>query len=246
MIRTYKKGKATKLSANFNSTEFDCQGKGCCSETLIDDELVTMLQKIRDHFGKPISVCPAHSGYRCAKHNKEVGGASQSYHTKGMAADISVQGIKHEEVAKYAESIGVKGIGLYDWGCHLDTRTSKSFWKTDKQIPVNTFGGSAPKNINAKVLEFQKAANLDGAKLDEDGIWGPKTEAVAKTMICKKQLIGYKYKNLTKFVQRAVGAEDDGKFGKETRGAVMIWQALCGLVVDGEVGLNSYKRICGV
>jgi hypothetical protein len=28
---TYVKGQSVKLSANFNSTEFDCQGKGCCS-----------------------------------------------------------------------------------------------------------------------------------------------------------------------------------------------------------------------
>jgi hypothetical protein len=39
-INIYVKGDATKLSTNFNSTEFDCHGNGCCSETLIDDKLV--------------------------------------------------------------------------------------------------------------------------------------------------------------------------------------------------------------
>ena len=36
-IKTYKKGQVTKLSTNFNSTEFDCHGSGCCNETYIDE-----------------------------------------------------------------------------------------------------------------------------------------------------------------------------------------------------------------
>ena len=32
---SYRKGQAVKLSANFNSSEFDCKGGGCCSETII-------------------------------------------------------------------------------------------------------------------------------------------------------------------------------------------------------------------
>ena len=95
-------------------------------------------------------------------------------------------------------------------------------------------------------MEFQKAANLDGAKLVEDGIFGKNTENAMKSMVCKKRLIGYKYPNLTKFVQKAVGVEEDGEFGNETKKAVINWQKLCGLVADGEVGINSYKRICGI
>jgi hypothetical protein len=32
----YSKGQGVQLSKNFKSTEFDCHGKGCCTETLID------------------------------------------------------------------------------------------------------------------------------------------------------------------------------------------------------------------
>ena len=46
------------------------------------------LQQIRDHFGKPVYV---NSGYRCDRHNKAVGGTSDSYHIKGMAAVIAYQ-----------------------------------------------------------------------------------------------------------------------------------------------------------
>jgi uncharacterized protein YcbK (DUF882 family) len=52
---------------------------------------------------------------------------------KGKAADIVVQGVSSREVAKYAESIGILGIGLYETSAdgyftHIDTRTTKSFW----------------------------------------------------------------------------------------------------------------------
>ena len=65
----YTKGKPTKLSKNFNSTEFDCHGVGCCTETIIDTKLVDYVQRIREHFGVPVKIS---SGYRCAKHNKKI------------------------------------------------------------------------------------------------------------------------------------------------------------------------------
>lgn len=144
-IKTYKKDSATKLSTNFKSNEFDCHGSGCCTSTLIDEKLVNYVQKIRDHFGKSVTIS---SGYRCATHNKNVGGATKSYHSKGQAADIVVSGVAPAEVAKYAESIGILGIGLYETDSdghfvHIDTRTSKSFWYGQKQTKRTTFGGSA-------------------------------------------------------------------------------------------------------
>jgi uncharacterized protein YcbK (DUF882 family) len=132
----YKKGKAIRLSYNFKSTEFDCKCKGYCSTTLIDKELVIYLQRIRNHFGKAVVI---NSGYRCSKHNKAVGGASASRHLKGSAADIVVKGVKPLEVAKYCEAIGIKGIGLYDTFCHIDTRTTKYYWYSHKQIKKNSF-----------------------------------------------------------------------------------------------------------
>lgn len=45
-----------------------------------------VLDPARDKLGKPIKV---NSGYRCPKHNLEVGGAVNSQHMKGEAADIA-------------------------------------------------------------------------------------------------------------------------------------------------------------
>ena len=130
MVKTYKKGVVTQLSKNFKSTEFDCKGKGCCDETMIDEELINWLQKIRDHFGVSVNV---NSGFRCPFHNANVGGATTSHHMRGMAADITVKGKTPREVAQYAEKIGIKRIGLYETDkdghfVHIGSDTKKRFW----------------------------------------------------------------------------------------------------------------------
>jgi len=240
-IKTFRKDYRTQLSKNFKVNEFACKGKGCCGSVKIDMGLVAYLQQIRDYFGKPVTI---NSGYRCAKHNKAVGGASGSKHTLGMAADIVVEGVRPADVAKYCESIGILGIGLYGSSdgnfVHIDTRTSKSFWYGHKQEYRSTFGGE-----NA-IKTWQKAAKADGFKISVDGVWGKECEAVAKKAICKKHIIGYKNKNLTKIVQKAVGVTADGKFGNDTKKAVIKWQGLMGISADGVVGLNTWKKILGV
>lgn len=100
-----------------------------------------------------------------------------------------------------------------------------------------------------KILEWQKAAIADGYKFPRygaDGKWGSECVSVATKAICKKYAIGYKNKNLTKFIQKAVGVTVDGKFGKNTQQAVIKWQKLMGLTADGIVGYNTWRKILGV
>ena len=157
-IKTYKKGTAEKLSKNFTSKEFDCHGNGCCVKTQIDEQLVNYVQKIRDHFGKPVNIS---SGYRCSTHNKNVGGATGSRHAKGQAADIYINGVAPAEIAKYAESIGIKGIGLYEtnkdgYFVHVDTRETKSFWYGQAQLRRETFGGNPEPTKPAQPIEKEE------------------------------------------------------------------------------------------
>lgn len=136
----YNRGDSTPLSDNFVRKEFDCKC-GECEETLHDEKLSEGLQRIRHRFGETIIT----SGYRCKKHNTNVGGSSDSYHMKGMAADFIIPGVNVSEICKFAESIGFYGIGMYDDGyVHVDTRpeSHKAFWRNSDQIPVDTFGGS--------------------------------------------------------------------------------------------------------
>lgn len=99
-----------------------------------------------------------------------------------------------------------------------------------------------------KIKEWQLAAIADGFKFPKwgaDGRWGGECLAVARKAVCKKRAT-YKYKNLTKIIQRAVGVTVDGKFGNDTRAAVIKWQKLVGLQDDGCVGPESWKKLLGV
>ena len=106
--------------------------------------------------------------------------------------------------------------------------------------------------VNAKVLEWQNAAIADGFSFPlfgADGKWGSECENVAEDAIIKKRLTGYKYRNLTKIVQRAVGftgADVDGKCGKDTKKAIIAYQKAHGLKEDGCVGIKTWKKILGV
>ena len=141
MIKTYKRGDTTQLSPNFKASEFRCKGKDCCDEFKIDEALVEWLQKIRDHFGKSVTV---NSGYRCPIHNPKVGGSPSSHHMRGQAADIWISGVAPRKIAEYAEQIGVKRIGLYEtekdgYFVHIGSDTRKRFWYGQAGKAVDTF-----------------------------------------------------------------------------------------------------------
>ena len=125
-----KDGKAY-LAPCFQVKEFACRAS---DTVLIDDELVVLLQCIREHFGAKVHIT---SGYRTASHNARVGGSKSSQHLLGRAADIQVQDTDPLAVAAYAESLmpGWGGVGRYPvksgrakgW-VHVDTRAKKSRW----------------------------------------------------------------------------------------------------------------------
>lgn len=120
------------LAPGFKVREFRCRDGS--DAIMIDQTLVVLLQAIREHFNKPITIT---SGYRTAAHNAAVGGAKSSQHLLGRAADIQVRGVSVEDVAAYAESLmpAWGGVGRYPvkagrakgW-VHVDTRPNKSRW----------------------------------------------------------------------------------------------------------------------
>jgi len=75
----------------------------------------TVLQPIRDKYGKPISVT---SGYRCPKLNAAVGGSKTSQHLKGQAADIKCTATSKAELFNLIKSMINKGeltVGQLIW-----------------------------------------------------------------------------------------------------------------------------------
>ena len=112
----------------FKPEEFACQC-GCGAKN-IDHDLVLILEKIREHYGKPVRI---NSGVRCQTHNARVGGAANSQHLSkyAKAADIgTISGTTPSAMAAYAETLmpNTGGIGIYSWGIHLDTRKTKARW----------------------------------------------------------------------------------------------------------------------
>ena len=122
-VYSLKKDGDKSISDNFKIREFRC--KDDSDKILIDvDFAKKFLQKIRDHFGAPVTI---NSAYRTATYNKKIGGATNSYHVKGQAFDIVVKGHTPLEVAKYAQKLGIKGISQYNTFVHIDSR-SKKYW----------------------------------------------------------------------------------------------------------------------
>ena len=73
------------LSKNFSRSEFEC--KCGCGEAEVSPLLIEKLHRIRDYTGEPVRIT---SGGRCETHNAAVGGAKNSQHLLGLAADIVV------------------------------------------------------------------------------------------------------------------------------------------------------------
>lgn len=112
---------------NFKIKEFSCRC-GCTTPAQQATALRAVaccLAVIRNHFNKPIII---NSAYRCVPHNTKVGGASRSYHLKGMAVDIVVPGITPSEVYRViaqmmdAGLILKGGLSLYSTFVHYDIR----------------------------------------------------------------------------------------------------------------------------
>ena len=108
----------------FTRSEFRCPCGRCGGFPVEPDEkMVRTVDAIRAKLGKPIGVVDSGgSGVRCPEHNAEVGGVATSYHLKGMAADLHCKTATPAEMKEAAEAVMGKtgGIGLYDWGIHVD------------------------------------------------------------------------------------------------------------------------------
>ena len=89
----YVKASDEKIKPHFKASEFQCKDK--TEELLVSQDLLNILEEIRKHFDTPVII---NSGYRTPSWNSKVGGTPNSYHCKGMAADI-VTG-KHIVTAK--------------------------------------------------------------------------------------------------------------------------------------------------
>ena len=212
-MKIYKKGVAVQLSKNFKSTEFDCNGKGCCSETPIHSDLVKVLQQVRDHFGVSVNL---NCGYRCPVHNAKVSGASKnSWHMKGYASDIVVKGVHPMRVARFIETLpDFNGrIGVYTWDdkgsgfVHIDVRgTNSRAVYTENNTQYDTVAGFS---VSVKQGSKGRLVKVVQRKLKSMGLYN--------------------------------GAID-GKCGKGTTAGIMKFNALHGRLQDASWGPKCWNE----
>jgi len=122
--------------SNFKLTETICS---CgCGFNDVHQELIDCLQTINDCLAFPIKlncVC------RCDKYNKSIGGAKDSYHVKGMAADIAAidedtgDDMASEKLFEMLNPFEIPCIIRYPGHhfCHVDVRETKTRLSKNKQ-----------------------------------------------------------------------------------------------------------------
>ncbi|MFJ4790224.1 D-Ala-D-Ala carboxypeptidase family metallohydrolase [Streptomyces sp. NPDC088794] len=128
---------------HFNWTEFENQTGGGFSGGKLSTAQVKenvrrcmyKLEALRKKLGdKPITV---NSGFRNIAHNAEIGGASDSMHLYGTAADLDVAGVATKTVYQKAETCGFSGLETYTVDHqHVDSRADlgRDWWWQDGTV----------------------------------------------------------------------------------------------------------------
>lgn len=105
-----------QLTKNFTDDEFNCP---CCGEGYVDYPFLLKLQQAREIANAPFHI---NSGWRCEKHNKEVGGVENSSHLNGTAADIKVSGPRSRwRIVSSLIHAGFTRIGIKETFIHVDS-----------------------------------------------------------------------------------------------------------------------------
>jgi uncharacterized protein YcbK (DUF882 family) len=121
-----KKGCVAGVTEDFKYYEFDCScGRQTCTETLIAEELVQKLQRLRELTSYPIAIT---SGYRCEGKQEDLRRAGYetakgvSSHQLGLAVDIVCGAYDGKQLADLAQRAGFQNIGAARRFIHVDVR----------------------------------------------------------------------------------------------------------------------------
>ena len=126
-VKTYyvsKLGRDYQVSPHFKLREF--QSKDGADKVLVSEELLAKLEELRAYLGGDgVATVGINSGFRSAAHNKKVGGASNSSHTRGLAADIKVKKdgsyVSAELICCLCQTLGFDGVAYINGqSVHLD------------------------------------------------------------------------------------------------------------------------------
>ena len=118
----------------FKQSEIGC---GCgCGAAKVAPGLIELADAVREDLGVPLHIG---SSVRCERHNLQVGGRPGSLHLPqedgaGYALDLSYFRVSDRSpinaarlyiaLENHGRGHGPLGLGLYEWGCHVDLRGS--------------------------------------------------------------------------------------------------------------------------
>lgn len=150
------------LSTHFSKREFACKC-GKSHDFTMDGELIKKLEKLHSLTGATAIYIT--SGFRCPVWSKSVGGYFNDAHTKGIAADIVIDGkynrMSSDAVAEAAERVGFTGIGIIDsTAVHVDVRNNTNY------VNPHWFGDERTGNDNVKT--FQTGRKFDGENVSRE------------------------------------------------------------------------------
>lgn len=221
---------------NFRKSEFkcpDCGGYGVG----IASALVDVLQDLRDKYGS-LNIT---SGYRCTKHNKHVGGASNSWHLKGQAADFYfASGILGNQKTRIKVRDEIKKMANVHYTyCNVNGDHPGM----GNAIHVDVY------LVDTDVKEWQRMMNGQyNAGLQVEGSYGPASQASAN----KNYL--YRGKNAPihiswlqqqlKWRGYDLGPHGiDSSFGPQVEKCLKQFQRDHGLAQDGKCGAETTRKL---
>ncbi len=106
------------LTEHFSRHEFQCP---CCGLFNLRGRLLATLETLRAAAGQPVHI---ESGCRCEKKNAAVGGAEESGHLTGEAADVWVTGWSNARLGALVKSLHAQGRLPHLTYCYLIKGTS--------------------------------------------------------------------------------------------------------------------------
>lgn len=119
---------ATSPWPNFAYRELRCKCGRCGSDGReMDAAFMSLLQRLRDLYGKPMVIT---SAFRCRRHPVEAKKSAPGAHSLGVAVDIACRGADAVEILRLAMTLPFTGFGISQRGnarfIHLDTGTPPS------------------------------------------------------------------------------------------------------------------------
>ena len=220
---------------NFKKAEFKCPcGKCNGYGDGIASSLLVTLQNLRDKYG----AVKITSGYRCTSHNKEVGGSTNSKHTKGQAADFYLDGFNSQ--AKRVDIVNeLKETEYYNYSY---TNVNGNHPNMGNVVHVDTKLADPEEDMAYKtfVKDLQEAI---GANVD--GIAGPETLSKTPTISTST---GWNHKAVRplQIYLKSLGYDlgkcgVDGQFGKDMKACIKKYQTDNKLpYADGKVTAKMY------